>query len=494
MLQVLWFKRDLRLRDHAALAAALRPDGPLFAFYAIEPSWCRQPDSSARHWNFIRPALNELATAFRQRGGELCIYHAEVIDILSIIQRTHPRFVLHAHQETGNDWSYQRDLAVEQWCRQSCIHFLETPQNGVVRRLRDRDGWARNWEKRMAAPTIPAPTSLRTVPPPPGLDPVADLPPAADLGFDTETDLPPDIPTGESGAHELLDSFLAHRGARYQREMSSPLTAYDACSRLSAHFALGTLSIREALQRARHRLLELRETNYRLADGTAYLKGSLASFDARLHWHCHFIQKLESEPEIESHCFIRGFDDLRANGNDPARLEAWKAGRTGYPFIDACMRALRQHGWINFRMRSMLVSFAAYDLWLDWREFRDWLARQFIDYEPGIHYSQLQMQSGTTGINTLRIYNPIKQGRDHDPDATFIHRYVPELRDLDPNTSQEPPILPLSSGYPAAIVDHREAVRSARARIASYRARPEIREAAREVNHRHGSRRPANRS
>ena len=154
------------------------------------------------------------------------------------------------------------------------------------------------------------------------------------------------------------------------------------------------------------------------------------AFLSRCHWHCHFIQKLESEPAIEFKAFNAACDELRSGPLDRQKLEAWQAGLTGYPFVDACMRALKAQGWINFRMRAMLVSFAAYHLWLDWRSFRDWLACQFIDYEPGIHYSQIQMQSGLTGINAVRIYNPIKQGHDQDPDGIFIRKWVPELSHL----------------------------------------------------------------
>lgn len=115
--------------------------------------------------------------------------------------------------------------------------------------------------------------------------------------------------------------------------------------------------------------------------------------------------------------------DLRTD--DTKRVERWIAGQTGLPFVDACMCALDTHGWINFRMRAMLVSFASYHLWLPWRSTGLALARRFTDYEPGIHWPQ--MQSATTGINLPRLYNPIKQGRDFDADGSFIRHWVPEL-------------------------------------------------------------------
>ena len=135
-------------------------------------------------------------------------------------------------------------------------------------------------------------------------------------------------------------------------------------------------------------------------------------------------------------------------------FEAWKSGMTGYPMVDACMRALTATGWLNFRMRAMVMSFASYHLWLHWRKPALHLANLFTDYEPGIHYSQVQMQSGTTGINSIRIYNPIKQGVDHDPDGVFIRRWIPELRDcsLYPYAVQAASQM---NGYPMPIVDEK---------------------------------------
>lgn len=155
---------------------------------------------------------------------------------------------------------------------------------------------------------------------------------------------------------------------------------------------------------------------------------SLAAFMSRMHCHCHFIQKLESEPELESRNLHRGCDGLREGDWNPAHFEALQAGRTGWPMVDACVAMLRATGWLYFRMRAMLVSVAAYPLWLHWRPVGLWLARQFLDYEPGIHWSQMQMQVGTTGINTTRVYNPIKQAQEHDPDGVFVRRWQLHLR------------------------------------------------------------------
>jgi deoxyribodipyrimidine photo-lyase len=249
--------------------------------------------------------------------------------------------------------------------------------------------------------------------------------------------------------------------------MSSPVTAADSCSRLSPHLAYGTISTRMVVQQLRARIAQTED---------ALLLRAWRAFDARLHWRDHFMQKLEDEPAIEHHNFVRGFDGLRENGFDAGRFAAWAEGRTGYPMVDACMRCLLETGWINFRMRAMLMSFAAYHLWLHWRPAGLHLARLFVDYEPGIHWSQCQMQSGTTGINTLRIYNPTKQAQDHDPDGVFVRRWIPELAEG------------AGGSYPQPIVEHAAAVQQARAKLAEFRRRTEVRAGIEQVAEKHGSR------
>jgi len=210
------------------------------------------------------------------------------------------------------------------------------------------------------------------------------------------------------------------------------------------------------------------------------------------------MQKLEDQPDLDQLCMHQAFEGLREPHHNEAFLDAWCKGQTGYPFIDACMRSLVQTGWLNFRMRAMLVSFAAYHLWLDWRAFGPHLARQFTDYEPGIHYSQLQMQSGVTGINTLRIYNPIKQSYDQDPDGQFIRKWVPELADLSVQWIHEPWKLSsdlhhhtscrVGQDYPFPVVSNEEAMKQARSRMGEARRADNFAEMARQVYRRLGSR------
>lgn len=133
----------------------------------------------------------------------------------------------------------------------------------------------------------------------------------------------------------------------------------------------------------------------------------------------------------------KGYDDIRRKV-DSGRANAWKEGQTGLPMVDACMRSVKTTGYLNFRMRAMLVSFPTHHLRQPWQAGAIFLGRQLLDFEPGIHYSQFQMQAGTTGVNSIRIYNPVKQGYDHDPEGYFIRRWVPELREIPPQFVHEP--------------------------------------------------------
>lgn len=478
MLDVVWFKRDLRVADHAALAAAR---GPVLPLYIVEPDYWRGADASPRQWRFLGAALEDLRAQLAALGLPLVLRKGDAVTLLARLHAERGIRALHSHEETGNLWTYARDRAVGRFCREAGVPWHEYPQFGVVRRLASRDGWARRWAGFMGAPVLA---------PPPGLaapEVIEGAIPAEPLDWAAEDVLLEAQPAGRAAALGLLESFLAGRGADYRRGMSSPLSAPQACSRLSPHLAMGSVSMREVVQRVERAGREVTA----LPPGQRPVPlGALQSLASRLHWHCHFIQKLESEPALERRAAHPAAEAARrpTAADDPVLL-AWGLGRTGYPFLDACMRSLIATGWINFRMRAMLQSFASHHLGLDWAVSGAHLARLFVDYEPGIHWPQVQMQSGATGINTPRLYNPVKQGLDQDPDARFIARWVPEVGHLAPGLRHMPWRLDAPPvNYPAPVVELSSALHAARERISRIRAAAGFEAEARRVFQKHGSR------
>lgn len=454
MIELVWFKRDLRSADHQALTAAAAR-GPVLPLYVIEPELWQQPDSALRHWQFIAESLRELDQDLRQRGQGLLVCEG---DILSVLKDLHQRFGLravHSHEETGNGWTYQRDRQVADWLKAKSIEWHQYPQFGVCRPLTNRDHWASNWDRFMAQPQQQAPARLTPVIP-------TQLPTLErSLGAE-QRPCPGRQPGGRYHGLRLLRSFLGQRSRRYRASLSAPDAASRYCARLSTYIAYGCISLREVVQATDRALAQQADAQWR---------ASLQAFKSRLYWHCHFIQKLEDQPDIEFVDLYPAMRGLRTE-RQPQRLAAWAEGRTGYPMIDACMRQLHHDGWLNFRMRACLMSFASYLLWLPWRDSALHLARQFTDYEPGIHYCQAQMQSGTTGINALRIYNPVKQSLDQDQEGDYIRHWVPELARVPASWIHQPWQMPASlqqqwavrigEDYPVPIVDHEAAAREAR--------------------------------
>ena len=504
LLFVVWFKKDLRWHDHAALSNAAawaeQSGGLVLPLWVHEPAMWQQSDMSAQHAGFANECLAELDGWITKGSGDtakLVRMQGEMADVLAELQARLGAFTLVSTEETGNMWSYARDLAVVDWCAANNVEWREFPSNGVVRRLLSHGGGRNRWTqhrlKRLQGAVLPAPESVRWM----GTAALSGLTTCSEKAA-TNLHVPgPDKPDRKRGGRSLalyeLHTFLQQRGRTYRFDMSSPVTAPESCSRISAQLAWGTLSIRECVQATAQRRAELQAMHPgKRPEG---FLASLKSFESRLHWHCHFIQKLESEPAIELRNVNRGFDNLRNEDeltvDEKRRLQAWCEGQTGFPFIDACMRSLNATGWINFRMRAMLVSFGAYQLWLHWRHLGTHLAQQFTDYEPGIHWSQCQMQSGVTGINTIRIYSPIKQSHDQDPTGVFIRHWVPELANVEPEFIHEPWMMPEPpANYPAPIVDLKTATLAAKEKIYGKKAEKAVKIEAARVFEKHGSRSP----
>lgn len=477
---IVWFKRDLRVSDHAPLAAAAK-SGRVVPLYIIEPNLWQLPDSSRRHWNFIHDSLLDLQRDLAALGVPLIIRIGEATEVFQQLCHELGAFTLWSHEETGNDWTYKRDISVAQWCQAHGTMWHELPSNGVVRRLKSRDGWAKLRDERMGAPIIPIPHITSIV------EGIISQPlPDKNHAMFGDTNIGSVQTGGRKEALKTLASFLEDRGRQYMQTISKPGVSARHCSRLSAHITFGTLSVREVEQATKAKMQSLAGSP---DPDAAFFRRNLFAFLSRLAWHCHFIQKLEQQPDIEFKCMHPAFEGMREPHFREDFFEAWKTGNTGYPLVDACMRSLHANGWITFRMRAMLVSFASYHLWLDWRLTAPFLARLFTDYEPGIHYSQFQMQSGVTGINAVRMYNPIKQSLDQDPQGKFIRRYVPELKSVPDSFIHEPWRMDSPpKNYPRPIVEHEVAIKYARSEIARRWKSEGFREESKAVNQKLGSR------
>lgn len=532
VVEIVWFKRDLRVVDHHALVAACdraeQSNTAVLGLYVIEPDIWLAADSSWRQWQFVEDCLVELEATLNKIGLPFLKAFGSVPQVLQVLSERFLLANLWSHQETGNAITFARDRAVQAFCRQKGVPWREFLQHPIQRAGIDRDHYHEFSQAFFDQPVVSAPgisgelwqrqkgffaqcgDALS-----PQLEAISPMP-QAQFWAQLKARAYPRESTQRGGRERglgCLQKILKSQGRGYLATLAKPLEGATGSSRLSPHLAWGSLSIREVIQATTAKIKQLSAQNRPAAESptsetSGYRAGlrvstrDLRALLSRLFWQSHFMQKLETEAQMEFqtlHPLYQSLRDWDPQDRDlQHKLWAWQSGQTGMPMVDACMRCLQQTGWLPFRMRAMVVSFAAYQLWLPWQQFAPFLAALFTDYEPGIHYSQVQMQSGTTGINQMRVYNPVKQAQDHDPQGRFIAKWLPVLSGLPLEYRYEPWRLSfeqqqvfgclLGRDYPLPVVDHEAAAKEAKAKIAAVRSAPGAKALSKAVYIKHGSR------
>ncbi|AUC14972.1 deoxyribodipyrimidine photolyase [Tenacibaculum sp. SZ-18] len=447
---IVWLKRDLRLHDNEALHKAINSNKRVLILYVFENLLLNDPHYSDRHWNFIKQSLSDINKTLSEYNTKVLSVTGDIFAVFNQLQTKYVITDVYSHQETGLLITFNRDKEFARYCRNNSIEWTETINNGVLRGLLNRDDWFERWEDYMYQPQIEFNGSEECFISLSEIHTLSEYFRTTNLKTKDNSNFQYG---GTKTAWKYANSFFDGRYENYMFHISKPEASRTSCSRLSPYIAWGNVSIREIFQKAK----KLKESSSE--------KRHLGAFISRLRWQAHFIQKFEMECTMENASINKGYHKLKKSISE-TYIKAWETGQTGFPLVDASMRCLNETGFINFRMRAMLVSFFTHILWQPWQQATHHLSKNFLDFEPGIHFPQLQMQAGETGINNLRIYNPVKNSHDHDPDAVFIKKWVPELANLPVPFIHEPYLMTpldqqfnnciIGKDYPSPIVDIKE--------------------------------------
>lgn len=460
-----WIRRDLRLHDNPALAAALEGGRSIVPLFILDPALRSSPNASARRAAFLYAGLRALEADLRARGGRLVVRRGPPDRVLGqVLQETGAETIV--AQEDVSPYGRRRDAQVS-------AHLPLRLVGGLTVLAPDRvtrpDGapyatfapFRRAWESAVAVEHLVsiAPPSRVTQP-----DALAteELPPC-DLRFD-------EFPPGEHAARRRLWAFVTGTNAPiYQYATMRDRVDLDRTSRLSPYLRFGMLSAREVLAAA-HRAMR--------ATPDASARASVRAFIGELIWREFYNGILRHFPHVLEQEFRPGLRGIQWN-DGPDAFAAWQAGHTGFPIVDAAMRQLAQTGWMPNRARMIVASFLVKDLLIDWRRGERHFMRLLLDGDPAANNGGWQWAAGvgTDAAPYFRVFNPVLQGTRADPHGGYVRRWVPELEGVPDRYVHEPWTMPpevqravgcrIGRDYPAPIVDHA----AARARaLARYRA------------------------
>ena len=476
---MVWLKRDLRLNDNEAIYNALHSGQRVLLLYVFENILLNDPHYSARHWNFIKQSLQDINNSLKPFDTEVMVVTGDLASVFNQLMNHYNVSKVFSHQETGLLVTYNRDKDFDRYCRNNAITWTESINNGVLRGLLNRDDWFEKWQDYMYRPQFEFEASPQEFVSTEEIKSLHSYFKMASLETDESL---PFQKGGTKMAWKYANSFFETRHKDYMIHISKPEASRASCSRLSPYISWGNVSIREVFQKAKIIKKDVKN------------KRHLGAFISRLRWQAHFIQKFEMEYTMELASVNKGYHKLKKPISKKYQ-KAWKTGQTGFPLVDAAMRCLNETGYINFRMRAMLVSFFTHILWQPWQDATHHLSQNFLDFEPGIHFPQLQMQAGETGINNLRIYNPIKNGIEHDPEGVFIKKWVPELAHLPIQFIHEPYLMTpldqqfndcvLGKDYPYPIVEIKEQRKRASDVLWGMKKDPEVKRESRRILGRH---------
>ena len=448
-----WFRRDLRIADNTALSAAARDGDGALGVFVLDDHYGDDAGIGSSRFRFLRESLEELERDLAAAGGRLVVRRGPAAEALPRLLAETGASAVYANAEIG-PWPEERDGEVSRALDSAGSRLRLHPDALLVEpdALLSGSGepytmyspFAKAWDavekkRPVALPARFSAPSLASVP-------LARVRAWKDLEGGDGT------PHGGSvEAGKLLADFVARALAEYGRDRDFP--ALDATSRLSPHLHFGTISPRTVLAAVTDARREV-----------SRLPGA-AKFVRELAWREYFHHLLFHFPRVARESFHREMDALPWR-SDPASVDLWKQGRTGYPFIDAGMRQLAASHWMHNRARMAAASFLTKDLHAHWREGERWFELQLADADLANNNGGWQWVAGTGADASpfFRIFNPVLQSKKFDPSGAYIRRWVPELEQVPDDRIHEPWTMKpeeqsaagcrIGADYPAPVVDH----------------------------------------